>query len=163
MPDIYDFLSSHNIEYQRFDHPAVFTCEEAEKLDLDMPGNGTKNLFLRDKAPKRHFLVVVPKEKNVDLKKLKDLLGVSKLGFASPDRLQTYLQLTPGSVTLLGLINDAQHAVEIVIDEQLWNKPLQCHPLINTASLVLQPQAIQRFLELTGHEPKIIDIPQTSP
>jgi Ala-tRNA(Pro) deacylase len=94
--------------YQRFDHPAVYTCEESDRLCPKMPGSGTKNLFLRDNAGKRHFLVVVEKDKSVDLKKLKEIIGVSKLGFASEERLKKHLGLTPGSVTLLGLVNDSE-------------------------------------------------------
>ncbi len=159
MSDIYTFLKENGIAYQRFDHPAVYTCEESERLCPQMPGSGTKNLFLRDNAGKRHFLVVVSKDKSVDLKKLKEVIGVSKLGFASEERLQKYLGLTPGSVTLLGLINDPDCNVELIIDEQVWNKPLQCHPLINTATLVLEPDGVKNFLDKTNHRPKIIDIP----
>ena len=160
MPDIYTFLEENGIAYQRFDHPAVYTCEEAKRLCPKMPGSGTKNLFLRDNAGKRHFLVVVAKEKSVDLKKLKEVIGVSKLGFASEERLQKYLGLTPGSVTLLGLINDPDCAVEVIIDEQLRNKSLQCHPLVNTATLVIEPEGVKIFLDKTKHQPKIIDIPK---
>ncbi|MFA6992237.1 MAG: prolyl-tRNA synthetase associated domain-containing protein [Candidatus Gracilibacteria bacterium] len=159
MSDIHTFLDEHNIKYQRFDHPAVYTCEESERLCPKMPGRGTKNLFLRDNAGKRHFLVVVAKEKSVDLKKLKEMIGVSKLGFASEERLQKYLGLTPGAVTLLGLVNDPDCNVEVIIDEQVWNKPLQCHPLVNTATLVIEPEGVQIFLDKTKHQPKIIDIP----
>ncbi len=146
--DIYSFLDQHQIAYQRFDHPAVFTCEEAEKCP-QMPGKGTKNLLLRDRDGKRHFLVVVGHEKQVDLKALKDMLGVSKLSFASPERLKKYLDVEPGSVTLLGVVNDADHGVEVVIDEALWGQSLQCHPLVNTATLVLPHEGIEKFLNAT--------------
>ena len=159
MSTICTFLDTHGIGYQRFEHPAVFTCEEAERLCPEMPGVGIKNLFLRDKDGKRHFLVVVGKDKNIDLKKLKELLGVSNLSFASAERLQKYLGLTPGSVTLLGVINDADGAVEVVIDQQLWGQALQCHPLINTATLVIEAEGVKRFLEQTKHWPKVMEIP----
>lgn len=159
MSDIYSFLDKNSISYQRFDHPAVYTCEEADRLCPDMPGVGTKNLFLRDKDAKRYFLVVVGNDKNVDLKKLKEILGVSKLGFASEERLQKYLGLKPGSVTLLGVLNDPDGIVEVFIDKQIWNKPLQCHPLVNTATLVIEFEGIKKFLDMTKHQPKIIDIP----
>lgn len=158
--DIYSFLETNGIAYERFDHPAVFTCEESDKLEVDMPGVPTKNLFLRDNSGLRHFLVMVRHEKRVDLAQLKDVLGLSKLSFASPERLQKYLGVEPGSVTLLGLVNDAEKAVEVVIDEVLWEEALQCHPLVNTATLVISAQGIQRFLELTGHKPKVLTVPQ---
>lgn len=159
MTDIHNFLQENGIEYLSFEHPAVYTCEEADRLCPEMPGVGTKNLFLRDKDGKRHFLVVVGKNKNVDLKKLKEMFGVSKLGFASEERLQKYLGLKPGSVTLLGVINDTAGAVEVFIDAEIWNKPLQCHPLVNTATLVIEPEGIKCFLEKTGHEAKVIEVP----
>lgn len=159
MSDIYKFLDENNIVYQRFDHPAVFTCEEADRLCPPMPGLGTKNLFLRDKDGKRHFLVVVPKQKSADLKKLKEILGVSKLGFASEERLKNYLGVEPGSVTLLGVLNDSAGAVEVFIDAELQGKALQCHPLVNTATLVIEGAGMQKFFELTKHPAKFIEIP----
>ncbi|MDP2643287.1 MAG: prolyl-tRNA synthetase associated domain-containing protein [Candidatus Peregrinibacteria bacterium] len=160
MSDIYKFLEENGIEYERFDHPAVFTCEEADLLNIEMPGVSTKNLFLRDKNGKRHFLVTVDKDKQVDLGKLKEILEVSKLSFASEERLQKHLGLTPGSVTLLGVMNDSDCAVEVIVDEEIWGKALQCHPLINTASLVLEVEGLKSFLEKTKHIPRIIKIPQ---
>ena len=162
MYEIYKFLEEKNISYQRFDHPAVFTCEEADRLCPKMPGAGIKNLFLRNKDGKRHFLVVVGKNKSLDLKSLREILGVAGLSFASEDRLQKYLQLTPGSVTLLGLMNDPQHAVEVIIDEELRGQALQCHPLINTATLVISAEDVEKFLRATGHEARFINLPVRS-
>ena len=160
MTDIYKFLENNGIHYQRFDHPAVYTVEEAERLCPKMPGASIKNLFLRDKNGKRHFLAVVGWKKSVDLKKLNELLGVSGLSFASPERLQKYLGVEPGSVTLLGLIKDQNHEVEVVIDKQLWGQALQCHPLVNTATLVMPADGIERFLKKTGHVYQTIEIPE---
>lgn len=159
MFDIYKFLERNKIEYQRFDHPAVFTCEEVERLCPVMPGIGTKNLFLRDKDGKKHFLVVINKNKSLDLKKFKEVLGVSKLSFASEERLLKHLGLTPGSVTLLGVVNDHDRAVEVIIDKEIFDKPLQCHPLVNTATLVIEPAGINQFLELTKHQARVLDLP----
>jgi len=161
MLDIYSFLESNGINYERFDHPAVFTCEEAERLVPQMPGAHTKNLFLRDRKGVRNILVVVGYEKSVDLKKLKDVLDVDKLSFASPERLQECLGLDPGSVSLLGLINDSDHAVELVIDESIWKaESILCHPLVNTATLVISREGIEKFLQVTGHEPTIVNVPE---
>ncbi|MDO8649658.1 MAG: prolyl-tRNA synthetase associated domain-containing protein [Candidatus Peregrinibacteria bacterium] len=161
MPDIESFLRAHQIDFQRFDHVAVFTCEEAERVLPPMPGSAdTKNLFLRDKPGKRHILVSVGHKKQVDLKALSDVLGTKGLSFASPDRLMEYLKLTPGSVTLLGLMNDPEHRVEVVIDEELWrSEALRCHPLVNTATLVIPRDGIERFLQATGHSVRICDVP----
>lgn len=162
--DIYAFLESHGITYQRFNHPAVFTCEQANELRMPMPGKDTKNLFLRDEKGKRHFLVSVGHEKQVDIKALKTILDTQKLSFASPERLKTYLGVEPGAVTLLGLINDSGHAVEIFIDEAVWNaEAICCHPLVNTATLCIPHSGMELFLSATGHTAHVVDIPKRSP
>jgi Ala-tRNA(Pro) deacylase len=157
--NIYDFLNHHNIRYQQFDHPAVYTCEEAEKLCPDMPGQSIKNLFLRDKGGERYFLIVVSKNKKVDLKELGRTINVSKLSFASPEHLQKYLGVKPGAVSLLGVVNDSQNNVEVIIDQEIWKQPLQCHPLVNTATLVMPFEGIEHFLKETNHDPKVMNIP----
>ena len=160
MSDIYDFLKVNNIDYQRFDHPAVFTCEDAQRLCPPMPGEEIKNLFLYDKRSGYHFLVVVGANKRIDLKKLKDTLDCSHLSFASEERLKNHLGVEPGSVTVLGLMNDKDHAVSVIFDKQLDEKALQCHPLVNTATLVISFEGIKIFLKETGHDFQILDIPE---
>jgi Ala-tRNA(Pro) deacylase len=159
MNDIYSFLKTNNISYERFDHPAAFTCEQADEVCPTMPGASIKNLFLYDKRTEQHFLVVVGKEKRVDLKELKKLLDVSNLSFASEERLYKYLGVTPGSVTVLGLACDITQAVTVIFDANLENKALQCHPLINTATLVIPFEDIKKFLHVTQHEYQFLDIP----
>jgi Ala-tRNA(Pro) deacylase len=125
-----------------------------------MEGAKTKNLFVRDKKGRRHFLVVVGYEKIVDLKSLSSLMGVSSLTMASPDRLKRYLGVDPGSVTILAVINDAERKVKVVFDRALWQSAsFRCHPLINTSTLTVSKQGVQRFLELTGHEAMVLDVP----
>lgn len=154
------FLQQNGIAYQRVEHPPVYTCEEAERLVPFLSGAHTKNLFLRDAKGRRHVLVVVDWEKQVDLKALARVLEISKLGMASAARLQQHLGVAPGAVTLLALANDIQQHVEVVIDAPLWQAPaLQCHPLINTATLSIAHNDIERFLECTGHAAQIIDVP----
>lgn len=158
--DIYQFLDDHDIEYERHDHPAVFTCKEAERLVPPMPGAKTKNLFLRDRKGRRHLLVVVGYEKSVDLRALSPLLGVSKLGFASPARLERYLGVEPGSVSILGLVNDVNLEVEVIVDQDLWEaEAFRCHPLVNTSTLVISRDDLQHFLEITGHRLRLLDVP----
>lgn len=157
---IFEFLNSNAIPYERVDHPPVFTCEEAKRLVPHLIGAETKNLFLRDAKGRKHFLLSVPSEKNVDLKALSASLNISGLGFASPERLKKYLDLDPGSVTLLGVINDSSKEVEILIDQELWTgDPLLCHPLVNTSTLSIPRDALARFFELTGHSAKVISVP----
>ena len=158
--DIYQFLADHGIEYERHDHPPVFTCEEALRLVPPLPAARTKNLFLRDRKGQRHFLVTVGYEKAVDLKALASVLGVSKLGLASAERLQRYLGLDPGSVSILGVVNDVDRQVEVVVDRDLWKaQAFQCHPLVNTSTLVISRDHLQRFLEITGHPVRVLVIP----
>ncbi len=140
------------------------TVEESERLVPRLPGAKTKNLFLRDKKGLRHFLVTVRHDLAVDLSSLGARIGAGRLGFASPDRLQKHLGITPGSVSLLALCNDAAGAVEFVIDRALWAAPaVQAHPLVNTATLILSHADLERFVAATGHSPHIIDVPVDVP
>jgi Ala-tRNA(Pro) deacylase len=160
MTDIFNFLADHNIAYTRYDHAPVYTVEEAERLVPPMPGAKTKNLFLRDRNARRHFLVVVGYEKSVDLKALTQLLGVSKLGFGSPERLQRYLGVDPGAVSILGLVNDTERGVELIMDRSLWEaEEFRCHPLVNTSTLAIPRRNLLHFLEITGHEARVLDVP----
>ncbi len=158
--NILDFLSDLGISYGMVEHPPVYTCAEAERLVPPLEAARTKNVFLRDRAGKRHFLVVVGYEKSVDLKALAPLLESSKLSLASPQRLREHLGVEPGSVTILGLANDPEKAVEFILDQSLAEaKALRCHPLVNTATLALSQGGLRRFLEATGHSVQIIDVP----
>jgi len=162
MQDIFTFLKDHDITYECEEHAAVFTCDDAnEAFPDDSRGVRSKNLFLRDKNGKRHFLVVLDFKKSVDLKALADALGASKLSFASPERLKEHLGVEPGSVSLMGLVHDTDHCVEVIIDEYAWNaKAILCHPLVNTATLVIPHADVEKFLEATGHKAMIIDVPE---
>lgn len=158
--DIYSFLSQHSIDHVRYDHPPVFTCEQAEKLVPAMDAARTKNLFLRDRKGLRHFLVVVGYEKSVDLKGLTPLLGADKLSLGTPERMVEFLGVEPGSVTILGLANDRQGKVEVVFDEPIAAADsLRCHPLVNTATLAIASEGIRRFLQATGHPLRVLDVP----
>ncbi len=159
MTDIYDFLQRQNIPYEKYEHPAVFTCEEAEKIVPALPGAPTKNLFVKDRKGKL-FLVVVGHEKNVDLKALGNVLHAKSLSFASPETLKEYLGVEPGSATMLGLLTDTQSVVEVVIDENIWRADaIQCHPLVNTATLVISHEGLEVFLKATHHEARVIAVP----
>lgn len=155
-----EFLNVHGLVFERYEHPAVMTVAEAESLVLQLPGAKTKNLFLRDKKGSKYFLVTIPAALSVNLKQLGDVLGAGRLSFASADRLLTNLGVTPGSVTLLGLVNDTAHNVQFVIDQALWDaSAVQAHPLVNTATMVVPHADLIRFLAATGHAPQIISVP----
>jgi Ala-tRNA(Pro) deacylase len=136
------------------------TVEESERLVPRLPGAKTKNLFLRDKKGARHILVTVPHDLAVDLDALGALLGAGRLGFGSAERLMKHLGVTPGSVSLLALINDATHAVEFVLDRRLWDADaVHAHPLVNDATMVIPHAQLERFLVATGHAARVIDVP----
>jgi Ala-tRNA(Pro) deacylase len=157
---IYEFLDTHGIEYERHDHPPVFTCEDVNRLVPPLPGLKTKNLFICDNKGKQHFLVTVSDEKSVDLKSLGEHLGVKKLRFASAKRLAAYLKLEPGAVTILGVVNDTAGQVGVVVDQAIWDADaLQCHPLVNTATLVISLDNLRKFLEAVDHQATVLDVP----
>lgn len=158
--NIHAYLDDLGIAYEHHDHEAVFTCEQAQELLPDIPGADTKNLFLRDKKGRRHILVTVGYDKQVDLAALSDLLDAKKLGFCSEDRLQKYLGVKPGSVSLLGIVNDTEQVVEVYVDRGLWQADsLRVHPLVNTASLVISRPDLEKFVAATGHTLQVIDVP----
>jgi len=146
------FLAANDFTYQRIEHPAVFTCAEAELHRPEMPVVSTKNLFLCDKKARRFFLAVTACEKTIKLDGLASLLGVTNLRFASEEKLQRRLGVTRGAVTMMGLANDTEHQVELWIDAKIWQgESFLSHPLVNTATLILSKIELERFFDLTGH------------
>lgn len=157
--DIYSYLSERGIPYVRHDHPPVFTCEEEREHVPESGAARTKNLFLRDRKGKRHLLLVTSCAKTVSIATFAEVSGADRLSFASPERLKERLGVEPGSVTVLGLITDTSHAVELFIDTDVWSAPaVHAHPLRNDATLVLTHDALVRFLAATGHSPRIVTI-----
>src|SRR5262245_49294711 len=157
MADLYAVLDELGIEYTKYEHEAVHTCDAAVAAVPDKTSIQTKNLFLRDKPGRRHFLLVTSCEKAVDIKRFAEMIGAGHLSFGSAERLEKHLGLTPGSVTVLGLMNDSSHAVELYVDADVWHREWwNCHPLINTATLVLSRSDIERFLAHTGHVARVV-------
>jgi len=149
------FLDTNHFVFERIEHPAVFTCEEADVHRPNRPAVSTKNLFLCDKKGRRFFLAVTACEKTVKLDELSLQLGVSHLRFGSEENLMRLLGVTRGSVTMLGLANDTEHQVELLIDKEIWQyEYFLSHPLVNTATLVLPKSELERFFTLTQHAPK---------
>jgi Ala-tRNA(Pro) deacylase len=163
MHDFYKFLEENHIEYERQDHPPVYTVDEARRLVPPLPGAKTKNLFLRDKKGQRHFLVIVAAEKRVDIKALPQVVGSNRLSFGSADRLKKYLGVEPGSVSLFAIFNDARQAVELIVDEDLWEaEAFQFHPLVNTSTLVISRENLRRFITKTGHAVRVLKVPSAN-
>ena len=161
MQEFYDFLEANDVAYDRHDHPAVYTVEESDRLVPKLPGAKTKNLFLRDDKGKRHFLVMVPSDKQVNLKGLTGEIGIKRISFASPQRLKKYLDLEPGAVSPMAVYNDKGHDVEVFFDQDLWeSEAFQFHPLVNTSTIVITRDNMERFLKATGHAFQIIQVPE---
>ncbi|HTM26783.1 MAG TPA: prolyl-tRNA synthetase associated domain-containing protein [Vicinamibacterales bacterium] len=158
-PAVYAALDALGIAYERYEHPAVFTAEDASTHWNPIPGTQCKNLFLRNKKGDRHYLVVLEISKRADLKDLVRLLGDDRLSFGSPERLMDRLGLTPGSVSPFGLINDADGSVRVLIDRDLKGaERLIFHPNINTASVVVSWSDLERFLATRKNSLSMISI-----
>jgi len=152
------FLDENGFAYQRIEHPAVFTCEEAALHRPSVSAVSTKNLFLCDKKARRFFLAVTACEKTVKLDALALQLGVPHLRFGSEENLQKKLGVTRGAVTMMGLANDTEHKVELWIDNEIWQgDTFLSHPLVNTATLILVKSELERFFALTGHVPHFFE------
>jgi len=149
---VYRYLDDLGISYTRYEHPPVYTVEEAEKYWKDITGAHTKNLFLRDNKGKRHFLVVLEQSRELSLDEMSKTLNAGKLSFASERRLEKYLGLGTGAVSPFGLINDQGKKVEFVMDENLkkyqW---INFHPNVNTATITISVEDFLRFVEATQH------------
>lgn len=157
---VYEALEHMQIPYEVYEHPAAHTIEEIDALEIfqDKPWVA-KNLFLRDEKGKRHFLVVMDKDKQADLKDIREQLGTSRLSFASEERLMKHLKLTKGSVTPLGIMNDEALAVELAFDKDLVGREsIGVHPNDNTATVFLSYSDLSQFIKSHGNSIHIIDL-----
>ncbi|MFO7952650.1 MAG: prolyl-tRNA synthetase associated domain-containing protein [Bacillota bacterium] len=150
---VYEALDHLGVEYTRYEHPPVYTVEEAKQYWKDIEGAHSKNLFLRNNKGNRHFLVVLEESKSADLKGLSAKLAAGKLSFASERRLKEHLGLETGAVSPFGLLNDQKNAVSIVIDKELKNADkVNFHPNVNTATVSISYQDFEKFLQYCGNE-----------
>ncbi|MEK7085476.1 MAG: prolyl-tRNA synthetase associated domain-containing protein [Patescibacteria group bacterium] len=159
MPTVEDFLKSNDITYSLHEHPAVFTCEEAEKYCGDIPGLACKNLLLKGRKSERYFLIILPAEKRADLKKISETVDDKQITFAGPEALLEKLGLEPGAVSPFGLINDKNHEIEVYIDKKVYYADIvSFHPNRNTASLELSGEMFHKFLRAIENKTKVIDL-----
>ncbi len=156
---VYEVLDRLNIEYEKYEHPAVFTCEEADIYTSGLKGVHTKNLFLRNKKGSKHYLVVMKEDKTLNVKEFGEKISEKNLSFASPERMMKYLDLTPGSVSLFGVINDTENNVKVYIDEDIMKEEfINSHPNVNTATLVYKVEDMIKFLNDSGNEYETISL-----
>ena len=155
--DLFARLEDLGIAATSFEHPAVYTVEEAKALRGELAGAHIKNLFLRNKKGVM-WLVTCQEDREIDLKALGERLGAGRLSFGSAERLMKYLGVPPGAVTPFAVINDRGSEVAVVLDSALPGQdPVNCHPLVNTMTTALAGRDLVRFLEAEGHPPRLLD------
>lgn len=157
---VYDLLERLGVPFERVDHDAVGTiegCAEIEKLlDIEI----CKNLFLRNSKGDQYYLLMLPGGKHLVTKDLAKKIGSTRLSFGTPEKMEEYLDITPGSVSVLGLINDHENNIQLLVDNDIkkWEY-FGCHPCINTSSLKIKTADLfSKILPAVGHEPVFVDI-----
>jgi Ala-tRNA(Pro) deacylase len=157
--EVISLLDSRGVRYEIERHVPVYTIEEMDALMLPFSESVVKNLFLRDYKGREHYLVVLRKDKNADLKKLKGIIGSTPLSFASEDRLSKYLGLSKGEVTPFGVLNDETHSVRVFIDKDVVaDGKLAIHPNDNRATVLIGINDLVGIIEEHGTEVKTIDL-----
>ena len=156
----YDFLDNLGIEYERTDHEAAGTMEVCNEIDKILDVTICKNLFLCNKQKTKFYLLMMPGDKKFKTKELSSQINSARLSFASPEDMLKYLDIEPGSVSIMGLMNDKDHAVKLLVDEDVKkDEYIGCHPCINTSSLKIKTVDIfDKFLPAVGHEPEIVHL-----
>ncbi len=150
---LFAFFDDLGLGHTTHRHRPVFTVEESRDLKAEMPGGHTKNLFLKDKKG-RLFLLSAIADTQIDLNAVSKLVGAARFSFGNADLLMRHLGVTPGAVTVFGLINDAERQVTLLLDEALFaHDPVNFHPLRNDATTALRPADMLKFVRATGHEP----------
>lgn len=150
------YLSKHNIQYKNYEHPAVFTVAESKKIKTNIPALHTKCLFLKDENS-QFYLICLPAEKRLNILLLRRKFNLKRLYFASPEELKSELNLTPGSVSLFGMIY--AKSTHLIIDKQIWKADaVGFHPNINTATLVLNHINLEKFYNSLKARKEIIEL-----
>lgn len=158
----YDFLDRLGIQYKRLDHEAAMTMEVCEEIDKALQATICKNLFLCNRQETDFYLLMMPGDKKFKTKDLSKELGVARLSFAKEEYMQKFLDITPGSVSVLGLMNDTGHRVRLVIDEEvLQGIEVGCHPCINTSSIKFATKDLtDKILPAIEHDYTVVKLPR---
>lgn len=157
----YDLLDSLNIDYERVDHSPAMTMELCEEIDLTLGATICKNLFLTNRQQTDFYLLLTPGNKKFKTKNLSAQIGASRLSFASAEHMEKYLGTTPGSASVLGLVNDTENTIRLVIDEDVLKEEyIGCHPCINTSSLKFKTtDMIDKILPALKHSFLTVSLP----
>ena len=150
--ETHDYLTKHGIKFEKTEHRAVFSMNEVDAVELPYPDRDAKNLFVRDDKKRNYYLITVMGDKRVNLKEFRKAHGLRSLSFASADELMDILNLTPGSVTPLGLINDAEHKVKFYIDAAFKDGLMGIHPNDNTATVWINAEDLVRLISDLGND-----------
>ena len=158
----YDLLDELNIYFERVDHEPAMTIEACKDVEKVLGATICKNLFLCNTQKTNFYLLVMPGEKKFQTKVVSKLLGVARLSFAPEEYLLEFLDITPGSVSIMGLMNDKDKRVRLLVDSELLrDEYFACHPCINTSSMKIKTEDIfGKYLPAIGVEPTVLDIPQ---
>lgn len=158
---VYNLLEQLEIPYEQADHEAASTMEACERVDELMQVTMCKNLFLCNRQQTDFYLLLMPVNKKFKTKDLSKQIGSARLSFAGPEFMEKFLNISPGSVSVLGLMNDLENRVQLLVDEEvLEDEFIGCHPCVNTSSLkLLTKDLTERFLPAVHHEMKIVHLP----
>lgn len=158
--EVKKFLDEKGIAYEWVDHEAAYTIDDMIRLGLDTDLDVAKNLFLRDGKGINHYLLVVRADKKVNLKSFGKTFGLSRLSFASEERLEKHMGLKKGAVTPLGILNNTDKKVKVFLDQDFVGMPrIGVHPNDNTASIFLSVNDVVALIKEHGNELEIVEIP----
>lgn len=159
--DSYDFLDGLRVKFDRLDHEPAMTMEICKEIDESLHAVICKNLFLCNRQQTSFYLLMMPDDKPFKTKDLSAQIGSSRLSFASAEKMQEYLHISPGSVSVLGLMYDSQNAVQLLIDKDiLTHEYVGCHPCINTSSIRFTVEDFQnKVLPALHHTPILVELP----
>ena len=159
---VYDLLDSLHISYERTDHAAADTMEDCYEIDAVLGTVICKNLFLCNRQRTQYYLLMMPGTKPFHTKDLSRQIGSARLSFGDPESMEALLHIAPGSVSIMGLMNDTENRVQLLIDRPVLEAPtLGCHPCVNTSSLRLRTRDVTDvFLPAVHHRMIVVDLPE---
>ena len=159
---VYDLLDHLGIDYERTDHIAAMTMDDCLEIDRILDVVICKNLFLCNRQKTKFYLLMMPGDKIFKTKDLSASIGSSRLSFADPADMEKYLDITPGAVSIMGLMNDTNNHVQLIMDKPvIESELLGCHPCVNTSSLRMKTKDVmEKFLPAVNHEAIVVDLPE---
>lgn len=158
---VYDFLDELGVSYERIDHEATMTMEACMEVDHALEATICKNLFLCNRQETNFYLLLMPGDKKFKTKDLSAQIGSARLSFGSAEYMERFLDITPGSASVLGLMNDKEKKVQLLMDRDiLEGLYIGCHPCMNTTSLrVTKKDLLEKILPAMDHEPIMVTLP----